>query len=188
MFFLLFKVFQGFQIFHQEKIPSSGPVILASNHISNWDPMVVGSASLRQVRFIAKEELFKIPVVGSMLKAWGAFKVKRGRGDREAIGKSLEVLSNNEVLGIFIEGRRNTKNPEKMIKPQSGAAMLAVKSGAPVIPTLVINSNKLFRSFRRVKVIFGDPIVFKEEPGLDKKDLYLKISNQLVDEINKLRK
>ncbi|MGE5583729.1 MAG: lysophospholipid acyltransferase family protein [Bacillota bacterium] len=186
-FSALFKIFHRYSITGRENIPESGPVLIVSNHVSNWDPLLIGAAVQRKVSFMAKEELFRIPVVNFFITAWGAFKVKRGRGDREAINRSLEVLAQGKVMGIFIEGRRNTKDPRKMLKPQHGAAMLAVKSGAPVVPAVLINSQKTLRSLRRVKIIFGNPLTFKDDPDMDKKDLYEKISLQIVDEIMKLK-
>ena len=170
-----------------ENIPASGPVIVVSNHISNWDPMVVGSSIKRQVNFIAKEELFKIPVVGWLLKAWGVTPVKRGRGDREAISKSLKFLRDQRVIGIFIEGTRNKQDPNRMQKPQPGAAMLALKSGATVIPVVVVNTRKIFRSFTKVKVRIGKPLYFTEQPEVDKKELYIQVSKQIAEAIEQLR-
>jgi 1-acyl-sn-glycerol-3-phosphate acyltransferase len=187
LFIILFKVSNRFKVIGKGNIPPSGPALLVSNHISNWDPLILGSGTPRQIKYIAKEELFKIPVIGFFIKAWGAIKIKRGRGDREAISKSLEILNQGHLMGIFIEGKRNKENPDQMLKPQHGAAMLAVKSGVPVIPTALINTNKILRSFRRVKIVFGAPLFFKEEPGIDKKELYDKISNRIIQEILKLK-
>ena len=130
-FFSIFKIFNWFQIKNQEQLPTDGPVIVACNHISNWDPMVLGSAVPRIVNFVAKIELFKTPVVGFFMKVWGAIPIKRGRGDREAITRSLEVLESGRVLGIFIEGRRNKGKPDQMLPPQVGVAMLALKAALP---------------------------------------------------------
>jgi 1-acyl-sn-glycerol-3-phosphate acyltransferase len=181
------KLFAGLKATGKENIPQSGPALIVANHISNWDPMVLGGDLKRQVKFIAKEELIKIPLIGLLIKSWGVVPIKRGRGDREAIGKSLEILEDQHLMGIFIEGRRNTVHPEQMLKPQHGAAMLALKTGVPVIPAVIINSNRIFRSFKRVRVVFGTPIHFTEEPGVDKKDLYEQISNRIVQEIMKLK-
>jgi 1-acyl-sn-glycerol-3-phosphate acyltransferase len=188
LFFVLFKLSNRFKVIGKENIPKVGPALIVSNHVSNWDPLILGSGTPRQINYIAKEELFKIPVIGWLLILWGAVRIKRGRGDREAIGKSLEILDRGRLMGIFIEGRRNVKNPDQMLKPQHGAAMLAIKSGVPVIPTALINSHKILRSFCRVKIVFGTPLTFIEESDLDKKELYNRISDQLVQEIQKLKK
>ncbi|HYH02392.1 MAG TPA: lysophospholipid acyltransferase family protein [Bacillota bacterium] len=183
----LFKIFliitSRFQVSGHENIPTSGPVILAANHVSNWDPLLLGSAVKRQVHFIAKEELFRIPIVGLLLHAWGTFPVRRGRGDREAIAKSLEILKTEKVLGIFIEGGRNKGNPDEM-RPQSGAAMLATHSGAPVVPVALINTDRLFKKMR---VVIGKPLTFAVSEEVPKKELYQQISQELVTAITRLK-
>ena len=187
IFKMLFKVFltitSRFQVSGHENIPTSGPVILTANHVSNWDPILLGCAVKRQVHFIAKEELFRIPIVGPLLRAWGAFPVRRGRGDREAIAKSLEVLKMDKVLGIFIEGGRNKGNPDQM-RPQSGTAMLATHSGAPVVPVALINTDRLFKKMR---VVIGKPLTFTDSEEIPKKELYQQISQELVAEITRLK-
>jgi 1-acyl-sn-glycerol-3-phosphate acyltransferase len=186
LFIIFFKVTGRFQVIGHENIPKEGPVILASNHVSNFDPLVLGCAVKRKVHFIAKEELFKIPVVGYLMTAWGAIRVKRGgRGDREAISRSLEILKAKLVFGIFIEGFRNKANPDQMAKPQSGAAMLAVNSGAPVIPVALVNTDKLFE---KMQVIIGPPISFAPaDESIPKKDLYLQISQTITAAIINLK-
>jgi 1-acyl-sn-glycerol-3-phosphate acyltransferase len=186
IFLCIFKLFNRMEVRGAENLPETGPVVLVSNHISNWDPMVVGSSVHRKVHFIAKEELFKAPLIGLLIKAWGAMPVKRGRGDREAISKSLEVLREQKVLGIFIEGTRNKTNPDRMQKPQPGAAMLAIKSGAPVVPMVVKNTRFVFR-FAKIKVAIGEPIFFTDDARQERKELYHYVSQRIVTEIEKLR-
>ncbi|MGD9154608.1 MAG: lysophospholipid acyltransferase family protein [Bacillota bacterium] len=186
LFIVFFKIVGRFQVIGHENIPAAGPVILAANHVSNFDPLVLGCAVQRMVHFIAKEELFHIPIVGFLMSAWGAIRVKRGgRGDREAIARSLKVLEQKQVFGIFIEGFRNKTNPDQMAKPQSGAAMLAVNSGAPVVPVALVNTNKLFQ---KMQVIIGPPLTLPPSPeAAPKKDHYLRISQTITTAIMNLK-
>lgn len=187
-FYLFFKIFNRFQIIGNENIPESGPVILVANHTSYWDPFVISAAINRKVCFVAKENLFRIPLIGMLIRLWGAFPVRRGRSDRIAIERSLEILKEGKVLGIFIEGTRNTKNPDLMLKPLPGPAMLAVKSKSIVIPIAIINARKILWGFKKLKIIFGKPMTFEDTHTHHKKDLYMQISYQITDEIMLLKK
>ena len=134
-----------------ENIPAEGPVILASNHISNFDPPTVGIKIKRKVHFMAKEELFKIPVFGPLIDAFGAFPVKRGGVSKEAIKSAISLLKEGNVLGIFPEGSRN--NQSGMAK--KGAAMIAVRSGAAIVPVVIIGK---YRPFGKMIVCYGKPL------------------------------
>jgi len=187
LFKIMFKLLNRLEIIGVENIPTNGPALLVANHVSNWDPPVLGAAANRQVCFLAKEELFRIPVLNFLLPAWGAVPIKRGRGDREAISKSMEILSDGKVLGIFIEGTRNRENPDKLGKLHSGPAMFALKNNAPVVPTLLLNTQTIGKSFKKVKVIFGKPIYLTNDPALEKKELYAKATQEIADAIESLR-
>lgn len=134
-----------------DNIPAEGPVILASNHISNFDPPTVGIKIRRKVHFMAKEELFKIPVFGPLIDAFGAFPVKRGGVSKDAIKSAISLLKEGNVLGIFPEGSRN--NQSGMAK--KGAAMIAVRSGAAIVPVAIIGK---YRLFGKMIVCYGKPL------------------------------
>ncbi|HBQ87678.1 MAG TPA: 1-acyl-sn-glycerol-3-phosphate acyltransferase, partial [Syntrophomonas sp.] len=93
--------FLGLKIEGVRNLPAQGPVIIAANHVSNWDPVLVGISFKRPVHFIAKAELFTNPVLGKLLTGLNAFPVKRGTPDRRAIRQALDILDMGEVLGIF---------------------------------------------------------------------------------------
>ncbi|WCN36727.1 lysophospholipid acyltransferase family protein [Aneurinibacillus uraniidurans] len=143
-----------FRVLGQENVPDSGPLVLCCNHISNWDPITLGSGLERQVFFMAKEELFHVPIAGKLARECGAFPVKRGAGDRQAIRKALELLQEGHAVGIFPEGTRNLQADGTMREVQPGAAMIALKSGARVVPVAIIGAYRLFRP---ITIIYGKP-------------------------------
>lgn len=172
------------QVQGQNNIPPDGGMVLVSNHASYWDPVVVGCAMTRQVHFMAKAELFNPPILGPVITWLGAFPVKRGGSDRNAIRRALELLNNGRVVGIFPEGTRSKTG--ELMEPHLGAAMLALRSGVPIIPTAVINTRGLFG---KVRVRFGRPLVFPELEGkkISRGDLE-NVSRLLMDEISNLFK
>ncbi|TCS84124.1 lysophospholipid acyltransferase family protein [Tepidibacillus fermentans] len=150
---IYFQLFFRFRVKGEENIPSSGPVILIANHISNYDPPVLACAIQRQVHFMAKEELFSIPILGALLLKIGAFPVKRGGNDRKAIKQAFQVLNENRVLGIFPEGTRSKTG--KLGKGMPGAALFAIKSDAKVIP---VGIQSRYKWFQPINVNIGSPI------------------------------
>jgi 1-acyl-sn-glycerol-3-phosphate acyltransferase len=134
-----------------ENIPANGPVVLASNHLSNFDPPTVGVKVKRKVHFMAKEELFKIPVFGPLLRSFGAFPVKRGGVSKDAIKSSITMLKEGNVMGIFPEGSRNNQSGAA----KKGAAMIAIRSGAVIVPVAIIGK---YKPFSKIVVCYGKPI------------------------------
>ncbi|MGE5415183.1 MAG: lysophospholipid acyltransferase family protein [Acidobacteriota bacterium] len=149
-----------------EKFPSEGAVIIASNHINFWDPVLVSAFLRRQVHFLAKAELFDNKLIGWFLKSLNAIPVKRGAPDRRALRRAIEVLENQGVLGIFPEGTRSQTG--EVTKAYHGAAMLAVKGKAQVIPVGCINTTQAF-SFGgwqdAVIIKYGDMVTYNEQYG-----------------------
>lgn len=133
-----------------ENIPDEGAVILASNHISNFDPPTVGIYVKRKVHFMAKEELFKVPVFGQLITAFGAFPVKRGGVSKDAIKSAIALLDSGKVMGIFPEGTRGASGAAK-----KGAAMIALRSDAKVVPVAIKGG---YKPFRKMYVCYGEPI------------------------------
>ncbi|WP_409270488.1 lysophospholipid acyltransferase family protein [Neobacillus sp. SCS-31] len=136
-----------------EHFPKEGGVLLCSNHINNLDPPVVGITAPRPVHFMAKEELFSVPVLKDIIKACNAFPVKRGMSDREALRKGLGVLKAGEVLGLFPEGTRSKTG--ELGEGLAGAGFFALRSNAHVVPCAIIGP---YKAFKRLKVIYGKPI------------------------------
>ena len=151
-----FKV-MGWDIQGLENMPDEGPVILAINHISLWDPLVAASSLPRKVSFMAKEELFSIPVLGKIFSKLGAFPVKRGRGDMNAIRQSLTILKEGGVLGLFPEGTRS-KNGE-IQKGLPGMILLMEKSKASVVPIKMFGTRHLLtKGWGNIVVVVGKPM------------------------------
>ena len=135
-----------------ENLPNSGAAILCGNHMSLLDPLAAGRAVGRPVRFMGKKELFSVPVLNTLLRALGAFPVDRGNTDITAVRTSLNILKEGGVLGIFPQGGRETGGYRGM---ETGVALIALKSGAPVVPMRIMEK---FRPFRRNTLIIGEPV------------------------------
>lgn len=153
----IFKPLYRIEAIGAENFPKEGGVLLCSNHISNFDPIVVGIMIKRNVYYMAKEELFKVPVFGKIVEMCNAFPVKRGMSDREALRKGLKVLKDGHVLGLFPEGTRSKTG--ELGKGLAGAGFFALKSDAAVVPCAVIGP---YKSFRKLKMVYGMPIDMTE--------------------------
>jgi 1-acyl-sn-glycerol-3-phosphate acyltransferase len=140
-----------------ENFPKDGGVLVCSNHIDNFDPPVVGITSPRPVHFMAKEELFSVPVLGKIVPHLNAFPVKRGMSDREALRKGLSILKEGKVLGLFPEGTRSKTG--ELGKGLAGAGFFALRTDAKVIPCAIIGP---YKSFGKLKVVYGKPIPMDE--------------------------
>lgn len=178
----IFKIFYRIKINGKENLPAEGKVIIMSNHISAYDPPLLAAIFSRPVRFMAKKELFENPVLKIVLFLADAFPVDRSTNDITAVKKALSVLKNEEVLGLFPEG---TRHPEgKLGNLKAGSIMLAIKSGAPVLPVGIKNVKK----GGRITVNIGKPFeldqfsgkrLTKEERKEAAQFIKAKIQNQL---------
>jgi len=159
---IILPIFGRWRVTGRENIPTAGGVIIAPNHVSYSDPPVVGAALRRQVRFMAKEELFRIPILGLLIRVVGAFPVKQKTADRTALKNALRLLERGHVVCIFPEGKRSPDG--NLQQPELGIGMIALKSRAPVVPIALIGTNKLLPAhsvllkFSRVRVRIGKPI------------------------------
>lgn len=179
----IFLAFYNYRIIGRENVPTNGAYIVCANHVSMIDPIFVGIALPHKMYFMAKAELFKNKLLGTLLHFLGAFPIKRGEADIGSIKTSLRLLKSGKVLALFPEGTRN-KTGEVVAEP--GIAMLAIKSRVPVVPAAIISSYKFFR---RTKVVIGKPIELTEyyERKLFNED-YHKISLEIMNRINELKR
>jgi len=120
------------RIYGAENVPQQGPLIVVSNHASDYDPPILSVCVRRPVAYMAKEELFQVPVLKQAISLYGAYPVKRGASDRAAIRSALSSLENGWAAGIFLDG---TRTPDgRITEPKLGAALIAAKARAPLIP------------------------------------------------------
>lgn len=146
---ILFRV----EVKGKENIPDEGPVIICSNHISNFDPPLVAGSSSRPIHFLAKEELFKKKWLNLILRKVQAFPIKRGMKDRQALRTALKILSENHVLGLFPEGTRSKTG--EIGEGLSGVGFFALRSEAQVVPCAIIGP---YRIGKTLKIVYGQPI------------------------------
>jgi 1-acyl-sn-glycerol-3-phosphate acyltransferase len=141
-------------VYGRENVPMNGPLLIACNHISLLDPPVMGCFVPRQVSYMAKTELFEIPVLGPLIHGLGAYPVDRGGSATSAIKRSVEVLRGNGCVGIFPEGGRNIEGDKV---PRGGVALLASLGKAPVVPAAIVGTNEK-KKRGKIKVAYGAPI------------------------------
>ena len=167
----LFKRVFRMRVTGLEHLPANGPVVLASNHLSNLDPFFLGVCP-RQIHFMAKAEIWKVPVVGRLVDALGAFPVHRGQADRPAVEWALGTLSSGAVLGIFPEGHRSRDG--RLGTPQAGVALFSLRKGVTTVPVALVGSNQVVRGKRlrlpRVTVAFGPAIDVESAEGRNPND------------------
>lgn len=158
-FNVIFKRFYHVHIYGLENVPETGAVIVAPNHVSNFDPPLIGCALPRHINFMAKEELFHNFFMRHLITWLGAFPVRRNAVDKIAIRKAMDILKNGLVLGIFPEGRRNPYH--EMGEFHDGVASLALRMGVPVIPTAIIGSEEMIRG--KIAITFAPPVVVEKQ-------------------------
>lgn len=154
---IFYKMFFRIEIQGNIDLSKEEGFILASNHISNHDPFILAAFTERQLSFMAKESLFKIPVLGYIFKKVGAFPIKRGQSDLASMKKAISILKDNNVMAMFPEGTRHKDGNFRDIK--KGVGLIALKSETNIVPIRIIGN---YRIFSKIVINIGEPIRIKE--------------------------
>ncbi len=149
-----------FKFTNAKKIPKEGRYIIASNHISGLDPIMIGIGQKRCIRFMAKAELFRSAFPRWLFTKLGAFPVERGKGDWDSINNAKQMIDNGDAIGIFIEGTRSKTG--ELLRPKSGAVLLAYQMDCKIVPASITYKGEKRRMFSRIYVSFGDPVSTQE--------------------------
>ncbi|RTG96067.1 1-acyl-sn-glycerol-3-phosphate acyltransferase [Thermus scotoductus] len=173
--FLLHALF-GYRVEGAENVPQEGPVILAANHLSILDPIAIGAGVRRPVSFLARADVFRLPLLAWLLPRLYAIPVERGQSDLSAIKSALRALERGMAFGIFPEGTRSRTGKLQPFK--TGVAAIALRTGSPVVPVAVIGTDKawpvgrkLFRLRRPIRVVYGKPILVPRAERISRQEL-----------------
>jgi 1-acyl-sn-glycerol-3-phosphate acyltransferase len=169
------------RVFGAENVPRDGALIVACNHVSLLDPPVLGAGCPRRLHYMAKRQLFNVPLLGPTIHALGAYPVDREGSAAGAIKRSLNVLRAGEAIGIFPEGGRNLRGEAQV---RRGVAYLASLAGAPVVPAAIVGSDAASR-FARIDVVFGRAIVLDRSRKATRDEL-AKFTDAVMDAIHTL--
>lgn len=189
LFWILLKIYGKLEVVGRENLPANGPFILASNHVSFADPAVLGVASSRvRLVFMAKKELFDIPVFHLWFKAMSCISVERGRNALRSLKYGVNILKKGKALVIFPEG---TRSPDGSLqKAEPGIGFLARKADVPIIPAYLSGTDKVLPKgenrpkFAKVKAIIGKAVDVSESIKInEKRKVYESIGNQVMDAI-----
>ena len=184
----LAQLFFGFRIIHRERVIQTGPVILAMNHQSFFDPPLAGNACDRAIFFLAKKSLMNVPVLGWLLPKLNVIPVNLEGGDRSAMKALIRILSAGECALVFPEGSRT---PDGTLQPAAaGLGLLIAKTRAPVVPMRIFGAfdawpiHGKIHLWRKITIVVGEPIYFSESDfGSGGKDIYAQLSQRVMDAI-----
>ena len=189
-FRLLYATYFRWRVLHRERVPLTGPVILAANHASYIDPPLVGCPISREINYLARESLFRFPLIGAVLRSWNAVPVDRDGGGAKGLKIILDRLLAGGGIVLFPEG---TRTRDGQLQPgRAGIGLTVIKSCAPVVPVRVFGSYEAYGRHhrfprpRRVVVKYGRPLLFEKlraEAATCDKPRLKQIYQQVADEI-----
>jgi 1-acyl-sn-glycerol-3-phosphate acyltransferase len=195
----LYRFYFGWKVYNPERVPLTGPVILAANHSSYLDPPLVGAGVKRDINYLARESLFRFPIVGSVLRSWNSVPVDREGGGAAGLRAILDRLLKGGAIILFPEGTRSRDG--KLQPARSGIGLMVIKSEAPVVPARVFGTFEAYgrhmkvpRPRRHVAVKYGMPMDFQRlrfearscsKPRL--KQIYQQVANEIMAEIQALQ-
>lgn len=136
----VFRLYFRGRVFGAENVPKHGPLIIVANHASDFDPPILSNCMRRPVSFMAKEELFKVPLLAPAIRLYGAYPVKRGSADRSAIRAALKQLDEGWAVGVFLQGTRTRDG--RIPQPKLGAALIAAKAQVPLLPVSLWGTHR----------------------------------------------
>lgn len=179
------RIFIRVEHYGMENVPKNKGYIMAANHVSIADMFVIAVPIKGQICYMAKEEIFKVPVVKWLFKALGTFAVRRGKGDTEAIDKACNIVDSGKVLGIFPEGTRSKTG--ELGKAKAGVALIAMQTKADILPVSIKYSTGRFKLFCKATVRVGELIPYTE-PAEDESQraAIRRISTEVMDNIKEL--
>lgn len=178
-----FRLFNRIAVIGRDRIPVSGPLIIVANHAANADPPALMShvVPVRPAAIMTKKEMFAFPPLGRLFRSWGGIPVDRRRegGDLGALREGIELLKNGGCLVLFPEG---TRALGRRLKPKLGVAMLAHKTGAPVLPARIFNTEN-FSKLGKITIKFGNPRKYEQTAAGDRKEAYAEFSQTIMSDI-----
>jgi 1-acyl-sn-glycerol-3-phosphate acyltransferase len=177
------KLVAPLRVYGAERVPQTGGLVVASNHFSWIDPPALGAACPRTLYYMAKVEAHRVPGLGELMRAFGAFSVRRGESDRDAVRTMRQIVRDGHALGLFVEGTRQRSGVPGPVQP--GAAMVAINEGVPVIPVALHGSDSWrLGNFHPVSLAWGSPLDFAGLPRGGKG--YREASVEIEREIRRL--
>jgi 1-acyl-sn-glycerol-3-phosphate acyltransferase len=177
------KAVAPLRVYGADRVPREGGLVVASNHFSWIDPPALGAATPRTLYFMAKVEAHRVPGLGELMRSFGAFSVRRGESDREAVRTMRQIVRDGNALGLFVEGTRQRSGVPGPVQP--GAAMVAINEDVPVVCAAIYGSYEWrLGNFKPVSLAWGRPLTFEGLPRGGKG--YKEASVEIEREIRKL--